>query len=133
MLTLGSPTGTGVFFPNGLNGVIKTPAGFNLQDPGTASFNKAVPSGQVCQHPAVKVFAGLNCGASVVPLSGAGYQILSGSQIDIDLRQSLGHCYRIGPCSLTCIARRSALRHLGLKASCLDPPCASLQQSGIHA
>ena len=49
ILTLGSPTGTGVFFPNGLNGVIKTPAGFNLQDPGTASFYKAVPSGQVCR------------------------------------------------------------------------------------
>ena len=47
MLTLGSPTGTGVFFPNGLNGVIKTPAGYNLQDSGTASFFKAVPSGQV--------------------------------------------------------------------------------------
>ena len=47
ILTLGSPTGTGVFFPNGLNGVIKTPAGFNLTDPGTASFYKAVPSGQV--------------------------------------------------------------------------------------
>ena len=47
ILTLGSPTGTGVFFPNGLNGVIKTPAGFNLTDAGTASFYKAVPSGQV--------------------------------------------------------------------------------------
>ena len=46
ILTLGSPTGTGVFFPNGLNGVIKTPAGFNLTDAGTASFYKAVPSGQ---------------------------------------------------------------------------------------
>ena len=47
VLTLGSPTGTGVFFPNGLNGVIKYPTGYNLTDPGTASFYKAVPSGQV--------------------------------------------------------------------------------------
>ena len=47
ILTLGSPTGTGVFFPNGLNGVIKTPAGFNLTAAGTESFYKAVPSGQV--------------------------------------------------------------------------------------
>lgn len=50
MLTLGSPDGTGVFFPNGFVGNIKTPQGFNLTNPGTASFYKAVPSGQVRHH-----------------------------------------------------------------------------------
>ena len=47
ILTLGSPTGMGVFFPNGLNGNIKSPIGYNVTDPGTESSYKAVPSGQV--------------------------------------------------------------------------------------
>ena len=38
ILTLGSPNGTGVFFPNGLNGVIKTPAGLNSFSTGVADF-----------------------------------------------------------------------------------------------
>ncbi|KAK9839731.1 hypothetical protein WJX84_008142 [Apatococcus fuscideae] len=38
ILTLGSPTGTGVFFPNGLNGNIKTPAGYDTTYPGLDPF-----------------------------------------------------------------------------------------------
>ncbi|KAK9825633.1 hypothetical protein WJX81_001636 [Elliptochloris bilobata] len=48
---MGNPEGKGVFFPNGLNGVITKPTGFAAQDPGTASFYKAVPSGQARRHP----------------------------------------------------------------------------------
>ncbi|KAK9841033.1 hypothetical protein WJX81_006662 [Elliptochloris bilobata] len=46
ILTLGSPSGKGGFFPNGLNGVITSPAGYDAVDPGTKSFAKAVASGQ---------------------------------------------------------------------------------------
>ena len=38
ILTLGSPTGTGVFFPNGLNGAIKTPTGYDSTYPGLDAF-----------------------------------------------------------------------------------------------
>lgn len=38
ILTLGSPTGTGVFFPNGLNGAIKTPTGYASTYPGLDAF-----------------------------------------------------------------------------------------------
>ena len=38
ILTLGSPTGTGLFFPNGLNGNIKTPAGYDTTYPGLDPF-----------------------------------------------------------------------------------------------
>lgn len=47
ILTLGSPDGKGAFFPNGLNGVITTPTGFNVSDPGTEDIPKnAISSGQ---------------------------------------------------------------------------------------
>ena len=46
ILTLGSPSGKGGFFPNGLTGAITTPAGFNASDPGTKAFEKAIASGQ---------------------------------------------------------------------------------------
>ncbi|KAK9837750.1 hypothetical protein WJX74_004245 [Apatococcus lobatus] len=41
ILTLGSPTGTGVFFPNGLNGAIKTPTGYDSTYPGLDAFPNA--------------------------------------------------------------------------------------------
>ena len=41
IVTLGSPVGKGVFFPNGLLGEIVTPYGYNMTDPG----NKTFPSG----------------------------------------------------------------------------------------
>ena len=36
--TLGSSTGTGVFFPNGYVGAITTPAGYSSMDSGLGSF-----------------------------------------------------------------------------------------------
>ena len=41
ILTLGNPEGKGVFFPNGLLGAITKPYGYNMSDPGNATF----PSG----------------------------------------------------------------------------------------
>ncbi len=48
ILTLGNPDGRGVFFPNGLNGVITKPTGYNVTDPGTESidYKHTVASGQ---------------------------------------------------------------------------------------
>lgn len=53
VLTLGNPDGKGVFFPNGLNGVITKPVGFNVTDPGTESidYHHTVASGQACRIP----------------------------------------------------------------------------------
>ncbi len=49
ILTLGSPNGIGVFFPNGLNGVITKPTGYNATDSGVEDIPKhAISSGQVC-------------------------------------------------------------------------------------
>jgi len=49
VLTLGSPNGIGVFFPNGLNGVITKPTGYNATDSGVEDIPKhAISSGQGC-------------------------------------------------------------------------------------
>jgi hypothetical protein len=51
ILTVGSPNGIGGFFPNGLNGVITSPVGFNMTDPGTEDIPKyAISSGQARPH-----------------------------------------------------------------------------------
>jgi len=53
ILTVGSPNGIGGFFPNGLNGVITSPFGFNVTDPRTEDIPKyAISSGQARPAPA---------------------------------------------------------------------------------
>ena len=61
ILTNGSPTGVGGFFPNGLNGVITSPVGFNVTDSGIEDIPKyAISSGQArsrlrCMHRACMI------------------------------------------------------------------------------
>ena len=47
ILTIGSPTGVGGFFPTGLVGAINTPAGYNLSASGTQAFAGAAQDGEV--------------------------------------------------------------------------------------
>ena len=47
ILTIGSPTGIGGFFPQGLNGAIKTPTGYNTSASGTQAFAGAAQDGEV--------------------------------------------------------------------------------------
>ncbi|KAK9834043.1 hypothetical protein WJX81_005369 [Elliptochloris bilobata] len=46
ILTLGSPSGKGSFFPKGLSGPITSPAGYDASDAGTKSIEKAVATVQ---------------------------------------------------------------------------------------